>query len=115
MKLRILVIVLLSCLFLAVEAQAKIRDVESVEADGVKYAAHANEVTATEIGSTKLIWKLTLPVAWKEETQSGQEADVQWNVITEMRLNDSGGLLVEFKHGEKFLVDRKSSKWRHVP
>jgi outer membrane protein assembly factor BamB len=115
MILRTLVLAIVIMQMFASPVSAKIKDPEPLLVDGVEYSAHASKVTAVQKATGAILWKVVLPVQWEREESNNIEADAQWNIITELRLLDSGELLVRFRQGNVFGIDRKTGEWRELP
>ena len=112
---RMLFGVVMVTLLQGTSASAKIVDPKPLVIEGIEYSSHTNEVVAIDIKSRKVLWKTVLPVDWQQQNNGNLEADVQWNIITELRLHDMGELSVKFRRGNMFMIDRMTGKWREVP
>ena len=107
---RLRTLFLSSALLLAGTLTAKVIDPSPIVAGSVTYRSHSNYVEAIATYTNTTLWRTVLFQAGYVGKHNPQiEDDVQWNIITELRL-DGSSLVVQNARKEVFRVDTKTGK-----
>lgn len=110
-KLILYLLWVVSLLFDPEMSAAKIGDITPVTIDGIEYSVSQNEIRAVNRDDGRLMWQVALPVNVYVAPNPSLEGDVQFNIVRAIE-SVQGEIRVRFRHGESFLIDKKSGKWR---
>tara|TARA_A100001037_G_C14974181_1_gene555119 strand:+ start:338 stop:700 length:363 start_codon:yes stop_codon:yes gene_type:complete len=88
----------------------KIADPKPLINGNVRYQSHRHTVWATDVGKNKVLWKTKIPMAYyRGDVDPRLEKDVQWNIITSLKLKGKI-LLVTNSKRENFNLDSVTGK-----
>jgi len=88
----------------------KIGDPWPLTVGHVRYESHRHTVWATDIGTKKVLWETGIPMAYyRGEVDPRLERDVQWNIITSLKLKGKILLVTNFKR-ENFNLNSVTGK-----
>lgn len=91
-------------------AFGKIADPKPITQDNIRYQSHRHSVWATDLRTEKVLWKTDVPMdKYREPFDPDLEEDVQWNIISSLKLQ--GGILhLENSKGESFRLNSATGK-----
>ena len=88
----------------------KIGDPKPLINGNVRYQSHRHTVWATDISKNKVLWKTKIPMSYyRGDVDPRLERDVQWNIITSLKLKGKI-LLVTNSKRENFNLDSGTGK-----
>ena len=88
----------------------KIGDPRPLTVSHVRYESHRHTVWATDISKNKVLWKTKIPMSYyRGDVDPRLERDVQWNIITSLKLKGKVLLLTNSKR-ENFNLDSGTGK-----
>jgi hypothetical protein len=88
----------------------KIGDPKPLINGNVRYESHRHTVWATDIRTKKVLWKTGIPMAYyRGDIDPRLERDVQWNIITSLKLKGKI-LVIKNSKGETFNLDSVTGK-----
>jgi len=105
-------LVLTTCILLNHFALSKVGDPPPVKEASIEYRSHANQVTAIDRKTTKVLWQVTLyPSIYPVNENKELESDVQWDIISGMKVSGDH-LHVKTSKGNDYILDAKTGKIR---
>jgi len=88
----------------------KIGDPKPLINGNVRYESHRHTVWATDISKNKVLWKTGIPMAYYTgDVDPRLERDVQWNIITSLKLKGKI-LIIKNSKGENFNLNSVTGK-----
>jgi len=88
----------------------KIGDPRPLTVGHVRYESHRHTVWATDVRTKKVLWKTGIPMSYyRGEVDPRLERDVQWNIITSLKLKGKI-LVIKNSKGENFNLNSVTGK-----
>ncbi len=105
-----LILLFLLTLLPVSSVSGKIADPKPLINDNVRYQSHRHTVWATDIGKNKVLWKTKITMSYyRGELDPRLERDIQWNIITSLKLKGKI-LLITNSKSENFNLDSVNGK-----
>ena len=88
----------------------KIGDPRPLTVGHVRYESHRHTVWATDVRTKKVLWKTGIPMSYNiGDVDPRLERDVQWNIITSLKLKGKI-LVIKNSKGENFNLNSVTGK-----
>jgi hypothetical protein len=105
-----ILILLLFALLPVSSALGKIGDPRPLINGNIRYESHRHTVWATDISKKKVLWKTGIPMSYNiGDVDPRLERDVQWNIITSLKLKGKI-LIIKNSKGENFNLNFVTGK-----
>ena len=102
--------ILVLFLLLVHSVLGKIGDPRPLTVGHVRYESHRHTVWATDVRTKKVLWKTGIPMSYyRGEVDPRLERDVQWNIITSLKLKGKI-LVIKNSKGENFNLNSVTGK-----